>query len=219
MVTIAKRTLLLLFYVLFATLAGGNAGESSPIPAGVIMPYAGMEAPEGFFLCDGSLLEIREYPELFKAIGTHYGPAKNAAGDFILSEAEKKELDTRDVAMEGRFRLPDFRGRFLRGANLESGSDLGVEERIPLGSGDMESVGSLQLDSTKLPNNGFATSEGIIASIDGQIVRERVHGGTDAHRSFIRDPSSIDAAHRHHIIGGDVETRPVNVSVNYIIKL
>ena len=40
---------------------------------GQIMPFAGNFAPEGWALCDGSLLPISQYDALFSLIGTTYG--------------------------------------------------------------------------------------------------------------------------------------------------
>lgn len=42
-------------------------------PAGIVMPFAGSVAPEGWLLCDGSAVSRSEYADLFTAIGTTYG--------------------------------------------------------------------------------------------------------------------------------------------------
>lgn len=41
--------------------------------AGIVSPYAGTEAPDGWLICDGSEYDPSEYPELAEAIGTIYG--------------------------------------------------------------------------------------------------------------------------------------------------
>lgn len=43
------------------------------IPAGVIWEYAGGEAPDGWLICDGSVVSRAQYPRLFKAIGVRHG--------------------------------------------------------------------------------------------------------------------------------------------------
>ena len=59
---------------------------------GQVLPYAGSKAPAGWAFCDGSLLQIAEYQELFNLIVTTYG------GDG-----------------ETTFAVPDLRGRMLVG--------------------------------------------------------------------------------------------------------
>lgn len=40
---------------------------------GQIMMFAGSFAPRGWAICDGSLLKIESYPQLFSLIGTTHG--------------------------------------------------------------------------------------------------------------------------------------------------
>lgn len=78
-----------------------NAGV---MPAGVILPFAGTTAPNGFLLCDGSEQLISSYPVLFAAIGTTYNGAAPLVG-------------------ASTFRVPDLRGRFALGAdNMDNGT-------------------------------------------------------------------------------------------------
>jgi microcystin-dependent protein len=57
-----------------------------------VIAYAGGAAPAGWALCDGSLLDVGEYPALLALIGSAYGG-------------------------EGQtFALPDLRGRILLGS-------------------------------------------------------------------------------------------------------
>jgi microcystin-dependent protein len=63
------------------------------VPAGSLMQYAGASAPSGWLLCQGQLLNITAYPNLYSAIGTVYG------GNGVT-----------------QFALPDLRGRVALGA-------------------------------------------------------------------------------------------------------
>lgn len=45
-----------------------------PTPAGCVIPYAGVYAPTGFIMCDGSAISRSTYSRLFSVIGTTYGP-------------------------------------------------------------------------------------------------------------------------------------------------
>lgn len=64
-------------------------------PAGIVMPFAGSTAPQGYLLCDGSAVSRTDYADLFTAIGTTYG-----AGDG-----------------ETTFNVPDLSGRVIIGVS------------------------------------------------------------------------------------------------------
>ena len=67
---------------------GGNiAGDTLPI--GAIVPFGGWDAPVGWLICDGTLLNKTAYPELFNAIGYSFGGEEGGS----------------------TFGLPDLRGR------------------------------------------------------------------------------------------------------------
>ena len=76
----------------------GPAGTSATHPLGAIIAFAGQTPPAGWLLCDGSLLAMTTYPELFAVIGSTYG------GDGRNS-----------------FALPDLRGRAAFGAGQGPG--------------------------------------------------------------------------------------------------
>lgn len=64
------------------------------LPVGMISPYSGPTAPEGWLICDGSAVSRAAYPDLFAVCGTTYG-----AGDGTTT-----------------FNLPDLAGRVPSGA-------------------------------------------------------------------------------------------------------
>lgn len=64
-------------------------------PAGIVMPFAGSTAPQGYLLCDGSAVSRTDYADLFAAIGTTYG-----AGDGSTT-----------------FNVPDLSGRVVLGVS------------------------------------------------------------------------------------------------------
>ena len=66
------------------------------VPIGTIMPYAGVNAPYGYLLCDGGEVEIKKFQQLYDIIGTRYN------GTAALNGT-------------GTFRIPDLRGRFPLG--------------------------------------------------------------------------------------------------------
>ena len=66
------------------------------LPIGGILPYAGLNSPNGFLLCDGSEVQKSQYPDLYNIIGDFYNGASPLLG-------------------ANTFRVPDLRGRFALG--------------------------------------------------------------------------------------------------------
>lgn len=68
---------------------------------GAVIPFAGAQAPSGFLLCDGSLKDVADYPNLFEVIGSTFNTGGEAAG---------------------KFRVPDMRGRVVAGMDNMGGT-------------------------------------------------------------------------------------------------
>lgn len=152
--------------------------ETLSVPPGTIIAFAGNKVPDGYLPCDGSELEISKYPQLFEAIGTIYGG--NASS---------------------RFRLPDFRGMFLRG----------VGPNAPL-------LGQRQGDAIKNITGSLVNIAcGGGSSLTGAF-RENgsawTFGSGNASKYYIKT-ASFDAS---RVVPVANENRPVNYSVNYCIK-
>ena len=64
-------------------------GPGSLVPAGSMIPYAGLNAPPGWLFCDGAIVSKNDYPNLYVAIGYVYGY----------------------TSLPDQFALPDMRGR------------------------------------------------------------------------------------------------------------
>jgi microcystin-dependent protein len=95
----------------------------SSTPVGAILPFPKAEVPAGYLELDGSLQSMVSYPDLATYLGTTYNTGGEPAGYF---------------------RLPDYRGEFLRGWDHGRGVDAGRN----IGS---QQTGSLQtLDSTNV---------------------------------------------------------------------
>ncbi|MDG4718085.1 MULTISPECIES: phage tail protein [Thalassospira] len=73
------------------------------VPIASIHAFASQIVPSGYLVCDGSEVSRIEYSDLFAAIGTVWG-----TGDGTST-----------------FNLPDLRGEFVRGLDLERGVDAG----------------------------------------------------------------------------------------------
>lgn len=72
-------------------------------PIGMIKIYAGTTIPEGYLLCDGSLIYINSYPKLFDVIGTTFNNSVNVRDH------------SRPYVPTNMFRVPDLRRRFIVG--------------------------------------------------------------------------------------------------------
>jgi microcystin-dependent protein len=178
------------------------------VPIGTIMAYGGDVRNEetkkklesqGWLACDGKQVKQNEYPELFKTIGVSFG-----GGDDNTT-----------------FHLPDMRGRFLRGVDVEDANIPKVNRRDPehdtrnasaSGGNTGNTVGSVQEDAfqghwhdSNAINN--ESSNNGIAGINRRTSR--------------RNPASVRGAKTDEKYGNariSMETRPKNIYVNWIIK-
>lgn len=66
------------------------------LPIGTLQPYLGLKAPNGYLICDGSLISKTVYPDLYTICGSLFGT----------------ETDT-------HFYLPDLRGKTIAGYNAD----------------------------------------------------------------------------------------------------
>ena len=74
------------------------------VPAGAMMPFGGVEAPDGWLLCDGSEVNKTDYNELWLAIQHNFKDASLVSDNGVA-----------------KFTLPDFRGRFALGLDNMGG--------------------------------------------------------------------------------------------------
>lgn len=157
------------------------------VPAGTVVPFAGPvhQVPDGWLLCDGSLVSRSDFTDLFDVIGTTHGE-----GDGFST-----------------FRLPDYRGMFLRGVDLGRGidPDRGSRFNFPGGStGD--GVGSIQ--SAVFGRHGH--SLGAVGLCDAGAP----NGGLFPLVNILQPCRARTVS----TAAGGNETRPVNVYVNFLIK-
>ncbi|MDR1243616.1 MAG: phage tail protein [Endomicrobium sp.] len=158
--------------------------ESLSVPPGTIIAFGGNRIPEGYLLCDGSEVEKSKYPQLFDAIGTIYGG--NASS---------------------RFKLPDLRGMFLRGAGGSSAS-LGQKQ----GDAIRNIKGSFENGHIWLRKNGNIKPQGAFAySTEKGWDNLKRSDGVDDVRSILDFDASI-------VVPVANENRPVNYAVQYCIK-
>lgn len=160
-------------------------------PIGGILPFGSEIANSKMWLpCEGQELDKNIYPELFDKIGHTYGG--------------KDDL----------FKVPDYRGYFHRGVSGKTGKDpdSGTRRRIQNNefSGIIdELVGTIQDFATKKPLKDFQGNVPHLPTANISVSGETSHDGAAADGNYTGATCTS---------GGDAETRPINMNVNYYIK-
>lgn len=172
------------------------ARDVSGVPIGTIVAFGGPESciPDGWLFCDGDVLNSSEYEDLYNAIGTRWGGDGNT------------------------FRIPDLRGRFLRGLDKSGKVDRDAHLRSALYPGGSfgNEVGSYQEDAFQGHRH-----ENVGAYLGAA---HQGYGISTTHNDswnstvplFNLNPNISDGLHGVPRVAG--ETRPVNAAVNYIIR-
>ncbi len=166
--------------------------QDALMPAGMVVPFAGNDGSgspdlKAFYrFCDGTSLSASAAPELFRALGQAHG----GTGDM--------------------FDLPDYRGRFLRGADNGAEHDPDSASRSAMASGGAtgDAVGSIQGFATAPPRQPFTISVKV-GSTDKD--SDRCAGHSNAEWNSGSVTVSFTAS------GGDAESRPVNVTVDFYV--
>lgn len=175
---------------------GGSA------PVGCVLAYAGeTSALKGWRVCDGAALQIKDHPHLHDVIGTIYG------GDGVNS-----------------FAVPNYKGYFLRGLDPAGDVDKGAENRTSPAGGRVTGpiVGSVQNDYTARPTidplkTNPPDSPFFTQTIDFPLSSNLASALTGGSETLGLD-RGMTPNQFYSSGGGDAETRPINVYVNFIIK-
>lgn len=176
-------------------------------PVGTIQTFAYEHTPFGWLPCNGELIQISKYPELFEAIGNIFG------GNVI----------------DGTFALPDLRSRFVRG-NDENNNVGTIQEDAIQGHGHVvTSCSENGRHFHYVGYNDYATYEANTFYTTYQHKHVCSYGDSGKTGTFNTDH---DGTHKHEIaIGlptsnseyGEIrmsdETRPKNVTMQFCIKV
>lgn len=191
------------------------------VPTGTVFAYAGTSAPSGWLTCDGTAISRTTYASLFSALGVAHGYGDNST----------------------TFNLPDYRGRFVRGADAMFGGtsaardpNNGTRTAANTGGNTGNNVGSVQANATaknSLALTGtttFADSghqhQLLTTGSDILTVQALTTGGVNKSvqtqivpASDLRATTTTSSGSSVSLGSGDNETRPLNAYVNYIIKI
>lgn len=144
---------------------------------GVVLPFAGSSAPNGWLLCHGQAVSRTTYNALFAAIGTTFG-----SGDGSTT-----------------FNLPDLRGRVAAGKDDMGGSAAGRLTNAGTGNPGINgatlgatggvdrhtlTVGQMPSHQHEIPTTMVATSAGATTRVVGATDEDQATyatGGGEAH--------------------------------------
>ena len=103
-----------------------GAGKMNAGITGEIKMFAGANAPTGWLICDGSMVQKSDYEELFAVIGHTYT-------DTSAESSNGNQVTDNDVTSNTcRFRLPNLQGRIPvgAGAGLQSNAVAGSNNKL-----------------------------------------------------------------------------------------
>lgn len=162
----------------------------SSTPVGAILPFPKAEVPAGYLELDGSVQSAAAYPDLAAYLGTTYNTGGEPAGYF---------------------RLPDYRGEFLRGWDHGRGIDAG------------RTLGSSQAATIVCAGDANKTSSALVTFYNSQdddasAFMNRLNGDGS--------PGAISGVLANAVIsstssgpaGSAMYVRPRNVAVMWCIK-
>jgi len=169
------------------------APGSSGVPTGVVVACAAEIAGTEWLLCDGRAISRTTFANLFAVLSDYYG-----AGDGSTT-----------------FNIPDYRGYFLRGAGANSDGTAAGTFGTRQGFSTARPTTALTGDT----NNTGAHTHTVPAS-DNPAGAGPYFGELGSNLTANIGTSSA-GNHSHTVSitgGGDAETRPKNIPVNYYIK-
>lgn len=161
------------------------------VPIGTIFHHLGYSAPTNYVLLNGTSLSKSVYADLWTFAVNNSLTTTNAS-------LKTKFIDV-DTAT---FKVPDLRGYFLRGLDNSGSIDI---------DGALRGIGDIQVDALKShthPRNSNNRNE--LANVYPNV-------GTSGVSSSYAAGNQTDYYTNTGASGGS-ETRPINASVNYIIK-
>lgn len=173
---------------------------------GEIRLFAGTYAPEGWHICDGSLMSISDYEALFSLLGTVYG------GDGRLTFG-LPDLQGRIPVGTGKF--PTSLNNYVLGAKGGTKASMVDQDELPPHSHTMSATTANA--TTGDPTNNFLASSNGNGYADGVNLYINIQGGVLPTGATIAtlDTDSVDQTGGNHT---HPNMQPY-ICINYIIAL
>jgi microcystin-dependent protein len=182
--------------------ATGTSYYSLLTPPGSVIAYLGAQIPSGWLFCDGSVYKPTDYPDLFAVINYVYG-----------------------IDADENFAIPDFRGTFLRGADMNINTNfVDANQNQILMTGP--TLNTPQLPFVAQHTHNFNDNYVSAAGGTGSSL-PIVNKTSDTNGQLISTPNTtainnpLDQFQYYYNLGDNPpanDNRPYNVGVNWLIK-
>jgi hypothetical protein len=165
---------------------------ASPVPTGAVFWFAAPDAPTGYLVCDGSVVDENTYPTLYNLISTTYGQMGQ---------------------------LPDLRDQFIRGAT--DGNPVGTRQQEMVGSHDHTATSSTDTNvnnfglKQRYPTSTYETTA-IRYEYDPNA------GSGSEREVFSKENSryykavTVSSSHSHEIDIGDIELNSTSTTTTTV---
>jgi len=154
-------------YLEFYNVAAGKYLPIATVPTGVISLFGGTVAPDGWLLCNSSVVAQASYPQLFTAIGYNYS---------LIGTDGTQSADTTSLTSASQFRLPDSRSRFPVGSGQGTPNSPGGTNAVsPYSLGGRGGQESVNIKESNLPNP--LTLQAAEYDSTGNQVNKALYGG------------------------------------------
>lgn len=220
--------------VKFGIISSQNTSIPSAMPVATVVSYAGATAPQGFLICDGSLVSKTTYGDLFAILGNTYGTA--TATQFYLPNLQSKF----PIGKSASYALGSTGGSFSQTPTGSIASTFSGNSVTPSGSVSV-SVANHSLTIAELPSHthtfsGWSMSQGIRHQDGTDHIPQRGDQGSQS-GTFTSSSVGSGSGHSHSgsgsfsgnsltptgsvsssFTGSAVDVTNPYISLNYIIK-
>ena len=150
-----------------------------PLASGTILTFAGIVVPNGWLACDGTAYNQADYPDLYATLGSTYNTQTNPTTGAAWTAPSASQ-----------FRVPDYRGTFLRGVGTPSGLDAvtlgGFQSQKTKPNGLAGTAAGQTLGSTGVAMASGVTTSTNIDHTHAQAVTDTYYlGGTGVRRDSV----------------------------------
>lgn len=199
------------------TLSFGSQTDFA-MPPGLVFPFAGVTAPTGYQLCDGSDLNTYDYSTLHAVISATYGGTAYEEGV------------TDQSGVTTTFKVPDLRGRVVAGKGSGSVIASSILAQDTLGATGGDDQITLTKEQSGLPAHGHGLSGGLTTVTPGgtssstaiTIGNYTSNGGEDGNGTLSTGNTNFDNFAVDNNSGADASSAHDNVQptmiLNYVIK-